>query len=157
MEEKQDLKQLKMDLESGNYRCIGSGSGRRVFDIDSEYVVKVAKNKKGKAQNLVEKNIWEATQSNLLAEVSRISDDYKLLFMAKAEEIESMTYVREYFHVKNNRELFQLEDLKEIVRNYHLMLEDLCKKTSWGIINSRPVIIDYGYTVEVRRKYYSIF
>ena len=82
---------------------------------------------------------------------------YHYLFMEKAGTIADFSYVRDYFHVRTNKELFQLNDFKYIPRKYNLLVTDLCRPVNWGILHSRPVIIDYGFTGRIRRKYYSIF
>ncbi|HHX11997.1 MAG TPA: hypothetical protein GX731_04185, partial [Clostridiales bacterium] len=46
-----DFDSIIMNIGKGNYQFIGSGSGRRVYDLGNGYVVKVAKNNRGIAQN----------------------------------------------------------------------------------------------------------
>lgn len=150
------FKQLKLDLNSGSYERIGSGSGRWVFKINNEYVVKLAKNKKGVAQNRTENDIWTDSKSELLAEIIKVSDDFEMLYMVKAEKIKNMKDVREYFLVHSNRELLQLQELRDIMSKYQLLPADLIRPTNWGFINNKPVIVDYGFTKEVKRKYYGI-
>lgn len=50
--------------------------------------------------------------------------------------------------------MFALKQIKSISQNYNLLLSDLNRQSSWGVINGRPVIIDYGFTREVKEKYY---
>lgn len=152
-----DFKQLKLDLDSGNYERIGSGSGRWVFKINNEYVVKLARNRKGVAQNRTENEIWTDSKSDLLAEIINVSDDFEMLYMVKAEKVDNMKDVRKYFLVQSNRELLQLRELQDIMTKYQLLPADLIRSTNWGFVNNKPVIIDYGFTKEVKRKYYGIF
>ena len=77
--------------------------------------------------------------------------------MEKAVRIRDFSEVRKYFNVKSNRELFQLEEIKSVFPNHNLLLNDLYRTSNWGMIKNRPVIIDYGFTQSVRRKYYSPF
>ena len=37
--------QIMLRIKRGYYRYIGSGSGRKVFDLGNGYVIKVAKNR----------------------------------------------------------------------------------------------------------------
>lgn len=152
-----DFSQLKIDLQAEYYERIGSGSGRWVFDLKNGNVLKLAKNRKGVAQNITEKYIWTDSKSNLLANILNVSEDFELLIMIKAEKTENMRQIREFFHVNSNMELLQLQELNDIIKKYYLLSPDLLRSTNWGFVNNRPVIIDYGFTKEVKRKYYGIF
>lgn len=136
------------------YRYIGSGSGRRVFDLGNGYVVKVAKNMAGIAQNEVEHRISFLEDSNLLAEVIEVSGDFKFLVMKKADIINNFSDVLRYFNVRNRDELIRLREIQNINRKYNLLLADLKRTSSWGMINGVPVIVDYGFTSEVKQRYY---
>lgn len=157
MKEIIDFEILILNIRKGNYQYIGSGSGRRVFDLGNGYVVKVAKNNKGIAQNEAEYHISSSDQSNIFAKTIQVSEDFRMLIMEKADRIRDFSEVRKYFNVKSNRELFQLEKIRSVLPNYDLLLNDLYRTANWGMINNRPVIIDYGFTQIVRRKYYSPF
>lgn len=152
-----DFDGINYNLREGMYRYIGSGSGRRVFDLENGYVVKVAKNRRGIAQNQVEYEIALADQSNLFAKIPDVSRNYGLLIMEKAERMRNFSDVFIYFNVRNYRELFYLEPIRYNLYKYNLVPQDLARISSWGIVNNRPVIIDYGFTYSVRRKYYSFF
>ena len=143
-----------MNIRSGYYRYIGSGSGRQVFDLGNGYVIKVAKNRAGIAQNKVEYKISYIDYSDLFAKVVEVSNDFTLLIMQKAYKIYSISYVWKYFNVTSKRELHNLKKLQNIKRRYDLLLDDFDRASSWGIINGRPVIIDYGFTREVSEMYY---
>lgn len=152
-----DLPAIINDISNGAYPVLGSGSGRRVYDLRNGTVLKAAKNKKGYAQNQIESIISEMDDSDLFAKVLFISPDNRFLIMEKADPVTGFSYVRNYFHVKNNRELFQLNNFNYIPRKYNLLITDLCRPVNWGILHDRPVIIDYGFTGRIRRKYYSVF
>ena len=47
--------------------------------------------------------------------------------------------------------------MQRLKNKYKLLLGDFEKASSWGIIKGRPVIIDYGFTRYVERKYYRRF
>lgn len=145
------------NLKEGNYRYIGSGSGRRVFDLGNGYVVKVAKNKKGIAQNMAEYQISSTNSSKLFANIIRVSIDFHFLIMEKAEPVQNFSDILKYFKVKSNRELFQLDELTYILSQNNLLQIDLSYTSNWGIIGGCPVIIDYGFTSVVKRKYYQTF
>lgn len=136
------------------YRYIGSGSGRKVFDLGNGYVVKVAKNMAGIAQNRAEHHISFRDNSNLFAKVIEVSGDFQFLIMKKADRINNFAHVLKYFNVSNNQELVRLKEMQTIQWKYNLLLADLCRNSSWGIIDGVPVIIDYGFTAQVQRRYY---
>jgi len=146
--------QIKLNITRGYYRYIGSGSGRQVFDMGNGYVIKMAKNQAGIAQNKSEYIISSNDHSDLFAKVIQASKNFKLLIMQKAEKIYNISYILKYFNVKNEMELFNLKELQNIASSYNLLLADLNRNSSWGIINGRPVIVDYGFTREVSEIYY---
>ncbi|HKM34581.1 MAG TPA: hypothetical protein VJY54_07545, partial [Lachnospiraceae bacterium] len=113
--EKIDFNIITSNIREEKYRYIGSGSGRRVFDLENGYVVKVAKNIKGIAQNKVEYQISLEDHTNLFAKITYVADDFQLLIMEKAELIQNISEVWKYFDVKNKSEFLQLESIKHIL------------------------------------------
>ncbi len=157
MNESIDFDMISLNIRKRNYRYIGSGSGRRVYDLGDGYVVKVAKNNKGIAQNKAEHHISSSEHSNIFAKTIQVSEDFRMLIMVKAVRIRDLSEVRKYFNVKSNKELFQLNEIKSVCTSHNLILNDLYKTASWGMVNNCPVIIDYGFTHSVRVNYYSPF
>lgn len=154
---KPNYDEIGLRIRQNKCPVIGAGSGRRVFDLGNGYVVKVARNRKGVAQNYTEKDISIRDRSGLFAEILDISEDGKFLIMEKAELITDMRIVWNYFGVKNNRELSRKKEIRELYVKYYLLIPDLFRSINWGMINKKPVIIDYGFTRAVRQRYYSIF
>lgn len=151
-----DFDEIRSNINNRSYRLLGSGSGRLVFDLKNGYVVKMAKNRRGFAQNKAESQIASMNPSNIFAKIIAVSEDFIYLIMEKAERVSSIAYVWRYFNVKSNHELFRLSEFSELKSKYNLLLPDLCRQNSWGSIDGRPIIVDYGFTKEVK-KYYSIF
>lgn len=149
-----NFNQIMFNLARGYYRCIGAGSSRQVFDLENGYVIKAAMNEAGLAQNKSEYEISAYDNSYLFAKVIQVSGDYRLLIMEKARKIKNISYVWEYFNVSGKKELFNSKEMQKIKNNYDLLLGDFDRKSNWGIINGRPVIIDYGFTREVKARYY---
>ena len=89
--------QIMFDIRRGYYKYIGSGSSRDVFDLENGYVIKVAKNKAGIAQNKAEYKISDNDNSDLFAKVVQVSNDFSLLIMEKADEIYNISYVLKVF------------------------------------------------------------
>lgn len=154
---KPNYDEIESRIRQNQCPVIGAGSGRRVFDLGNGYVVKVARNRKGVAQNYTEKDISIRDRSGLFADILDISEDGKFLIMEKAELITDMRIVWNYFAVKNNHELSRKKEIKELYVKYYLLIPDLFRSINWGMINGKPVIIDYGFTRAVRQRYYSIF
>ena len=65
--------------------------------------------------------------------------------MQKTDKIYSISHVLKYFNVTSKRELFSSKEIQNITRNYNLLLADLDRKSSWGMINGRPVILIKKY------------
>ena len=149
-----NFEQMVTNLMRKDYKYINSGSGRLVFDLGNGYVVKVSKNRKGLAQNEAEYRIASKDDTHLFARVLDISEDFKYLIMEKAEKIKSISYVWHYFNVKSNRRLYRIEELRDIACRNNLILLDFGRSANWGKVNDKPVIIDYGFTKEVKEKYY---
>lgn len=152
-----DLSSIIANLQNGSYPLLGVGSGRRVYDLQNDTALKVARNVKGYAQNQIEYIISEMDDSPSFAKVLYLSKDNLYLIMEKAEPITDFSQVLDYFKVSTNRELFALSSLSYIPSKYNLVLTDLCRPVNWGLLQDRPVIIDYGFTGRIRRQYYSIF
>lgn len=146
--------QIMFNIQRGYYRYIGSGTGRSVFDLGNGYVIKVARNTAGIAQNLSECEISLNDHSNLFAKVVQVSNDFKLIIMQKADKLSNISYVWNYYNVKNKLELLSLPGIRNAIRKYNLLFGDLDRASSWGLINGRPVIIDYGFTREVKNGFY---
>lgn len=147
---------ISRGISSKRLPVVGMGSGRIVYDIGNGYVVKKARNKKGLAQNKAEFKIAAGSRSSLIADVMSVSMDYMYLIMEKAEKIGSVETVCRYFGVSSLKELFRMKFFREFLHKNDLLLPDLYQKSSWGIINGRPVLVDYGFTKDVR-KYYRLF
>jgi hypothetical protein len=148
------FKMISSNIKKGLFRQIGKGSGRAVYDLGNGQVVKVAKNNKGIAQNIEEYRVSRIDRSMLFARIYDISDDYRYLIMDKADSIGDISFVWDYFGVSSNKELFQVCRLRNISERYNLLIGDFGRAVNWGVIGSKPVIIDYGFTRRVRRKYY---
>lgn len=142
------------NVNRGIYRYIGEGSSRQVFDLNNGYVVKIAKNNAGIEQNKVESNISLNDNSYIFAKVKYYSRDYSYIVMPKARRIDDISYVFDYLGVRNKREFFNLKFIRRLMDKYNLVSGDLIRKSSWGVINGRIYMIDYGFTQRIKEKYY---
>lgn len=152
-----DFNRIYKNIRQNAYRFIGKGSGRTVFDLENGFVVKVARNNRGIAQNKVEYNISHADKSGLFAQIPVVSDRYIFLVMEKAEKINNIMEIWDYFKVRNSKELCKITSIHDAVEKYGLLHYDLKRAEHWGMIKGKPVVIDYGFTREVCRRYYNPF
>jgi hypothetical protein len=149
-----DFKQISLNIKKRVYKYLGTGSGRIVFDLENGYVVKVARNKKGIAQNEAEYKIALEDESGLFAKIANVSERFSLLIMEKAKRIYDISVVWKYFHVRSNRELYHLSELQDICKKYNLEIKDFGRAVNWGQIDGKIIIIDYGFTQQVRKRFY---
>ena len=145
---------IMWNINHGYYRYIGAGSCREVFDLRNGYVLKVAINKAGVAQNRSEYKISSRDHSYLFAKVINASEDFTIIIMKKADKIYDIRKVLDYFDVTSKTELINLQEMREVSRKYDLLLSDLARESSWGTLDGRLVIIDYGFTRKVKERYY---
>ena len=146
MEDIIDFEIIKKNFRRGMYRYIGSGSSRRVFDLRNGFVVKVAMNRGGFSQNQVEYNVYHQEHSDLFAPILAISEDAKFLIMKKGKKLKNLRQVLRYFGVNNMRQLVSNPYFIRIREEYGLCKGDLVRRSSWGLIDHVPVLIDYGFT-----------
>ena len=162
---------------------IGSGSARIVYEIDDKHVLKLARNKKGIAQNYVEAD-WglHNMYDNILPELIETDEDNLWLIVEKAnkitkKEFEKLTGV-DFLEFGNtlryelaNRESSYVpwskpEDYEEIIDNefFHDIIDmsinfdfpsgDFEKISSYGEIDNNPVVVDPGLTKDVYKEFY---
>jgi hypothetical protein len=143
-------------IKKGKYKLLGTGSSRWVYDLSDNHVIKVAKDIRGLYQNQAESKVYQTRKSNLFAEVVAISADNKCLIMSKATKIENINTVYKYYNVRNLKSLAMLDNLYEDMRNNKLSREDLVRSSSWGLVGGVPVIIDYGLTHDIYKKFYGL-
>ncbi|WP_310602086.1 hypothetical protein [Anaerosporobacter sp.] len=141
-----DFKQIRKDLNHDRYEYIGSGSSRSVYDLENGYVVKAALNYGGLSQNRLEHKIYMQEQAPLFAPILTISEDAMFLIMKKGERLSDLNQVLEYYQVSTMQQLIREDYFIKIRETYRLASGDLRRKSSWGMIDEVPVLVDYGYT-----------
>lgn len=144
-----DFDVIRSGVRGGRFRYLGYGAGRRVYDMGNGYVVKVARNSFGFRQNRSEYRLSQLHQGDLLAKVVGVSDGYQLLVMQAAMPLRDMQPVLDYFHVVTKGDLATVPELVGLVKKHHTLMKEFLVARNWGLINNRPVIIDYGF---VRRR-----
>lgn len=90
--------QIMFNVKQGMYKYIGEGSSRQVFDLNNGYVIKVAKNKAGIAQNRMEYKISANDDTGLFAKVVQASNNYNFIIMRRAIKVSNISHVWKYFN-----------------------------------------------------------
>lgn len=164
-------------------RRIASGSARIIYEIDEYTVLKLAKNRKGIAQNKVEADIGtEDYFEDILARVLEADEKERWIVMERAKKISKgkfkslmdgidMRDFQYYLRKKTEFDRYDFFDvnpdaeekldenefaqsLVELIENYDLHVGDFGRPSSFGEIKGRLVLTDYGLNKQVYRQYY---
>ena len=152
-------------------KLLGNGSSRIVFQIDNNKVLKIAKNKKGLAQNYKEED-WGRNKYDCFAKIYKADiENNTWIEMELAYKITFNDFVR-YFgfgpsFLKNILEYIYNEKNKEMTSLYRYMLDyqpdmatiqDWSRSKNWGVVNRNGqnvlVIIDDGFDEDIYNNYY---
>ena len=163
---------------------LASGSSRIVYKVDDTKVLKLAKNKKGLAQNETEIDFGrDSYLSDIVAKIFDFDENGLWVEMELAQKLtpamfknivgvdfenycEAMRYryrvaVEYQYRIpkpENMDEMWENDfvyKMMDMMVNYELILADLCKITSYGLVdNNRIVLIDSGLTNEVFDTHY---
>lgn len=173
----------KVRYAGDKLRRIASGSARTIYEIDEYTVLKLAKNKKGIAQNEVEAGIGtDQYFENILAKVLETDEKDRWVVMERAKKITKSRFeslmdgidiydFHNYVQKKAEYTKFGIgfikpeieekldeneftQDMIELILNYDLHSGDFSRPSSFGEIEGRLVIIDYGLNQQVFKQYY---
>lgn len=183
---KQSFKKI-IEYANKNAKRIASGSSRTVFEIMYEgrpTVLKIAKNRKGLAQNYIEGDWslykWYPDITVPLIDKDEEYDEPRWLHIEKASKItETQFKSLTGFDFKlfgkllmNNQKTSWMHDtpkgegideIKEselfnniidLAGNFDMPLGDFTRITNWGLYNNHPVLVDLGFTNSVRAEFY---
>lgn len=153
---------------------IAHGSSRVVFHFSEDFVIKVAKDTKGLAQNEMEAKIAE---NNLSVTIPYHSSDkeFKWIIFQKAQEtdlkeIESKLQIplsEVNYQMRKMKKSFLesgscinelktpiAKDLQILIEKHNIAIGDIVKPSSWGIYNNEAKLIDFGLTSEIYQKFF---
>lgn len=127
------------------YIYLGEGAGRRVFAINEDLVIKVAKGKFGILQNKIENYVYTTASKRHKRYLCPVMW-YKpwMVVMKKALPLSSD---KEYFDSLKEfcQDKIFYRDILALTRIHHLSPKDIRAKSSWGLIeDDNKVLIDYG-------------
>jgi len=164
---------------------ISSGSSRIIYKIDDKRVLKLAKNERGIAQNSVESdqmlNQW---YGDIIAKRLEFDDDDKWIVSEYAKRVGPKRFeqllgvtidqlfaylcelhpektkvqfivndkTREVLDVDNNEFMY---DLNDMIGNWDMPIGDFSKLSTFGEINGKLVVTDYGLTKQVYDTHYN--
>lgn len=144
---------------ANKFQYLGEGGGRIIYEIDNNYVIKLSKFRGGYRQCETEDYIFHNVQQHLkkyLCPVIWYKED--MLIMRKAIPLakkrkEKHKNVFKFLGVSNDDTLYI--NIKELVKTFSLLYGDIHSLSSWGILDNRIILIDYGCTNEIFRKYFA--
>lgn len=129
------------------YKFLGEGVARKVYILDDEHVIKVAKGYDGIHQNTVENHVFTEADERLKAYLCPI-DWFQpdRIIMKRALPIANTTKQKskniDFAKFYPDRDI--AADLKKLSREFYLYYKDLISQSSWGIYKDMKVLIDYG-------------
>jgi hypothetical protein len=140
------------------YEFLGEGISRRVYSINEYYVVKVAKVDDGRYQNRVENYVYTHAPKNMIKYLCPILwFEPDRIIMRKAIPLSNILKDK-YINLKNIRpEKESYMDLNKLTNNFILFPEDIISTSSWGILDNKNVLIDYGCTSDLGDAFYTFF
>jgi len=189
--EKFDIKHMS-SLKTFNQRLIycksklkklGAGSSREVFEIDDNWVLKLAKNPKGLGQNRMESDYGLIDMYDFLPKIKDSDSEDRWIIIEKCEKItpkefESLTkidfklfskFLREFERVdRKNLQKKYSEDIiphiddeddfifqiRDLLGSTDLLPGDFEKISSFGKHKGKIKVVDWGFTKEVHKTYY---
>ena len=140
------------------YKFLGGGISRKVYSINKDYVIKVAKPDDGSYQNRVENHVYTHASKNLIKYLCPIVwFQPDRIIMRRAIPLSSLIKDK-YIDLKTIRpEKESYVDLNTLTNNFILLADDIISTSSWGIYNNEKVLIDYGCTTYLGDAFYTFF
>lgn len=137
------------------YPFLGEGIARKVYALDDDNVIKISKGIDGIHQNSVENYIYTNCSQDIKSILCPIEYfNKKYIIMKRALPMSLYTRNR-YVDVSNLNGYRHLKNIiYSLVKEFHLLEEDLFSATSWGFINDNLFLIDYGCTSNFGDLYY---
>jgi hypothetical protein len=151
-----DILSLSDRQIKNKFLFLGEGIARKVYAINDDYVIKVAKGLDGYYQNQVEYYVYKNVDKYLLTFLCPIvAFTPRIVIMRRAKPL-SKYKQRSKINFNNIRKEKDAGDaLSYLSDRYYLYYNDIVCSTSWGKLNDTNVLIDYGCTNEYGDRYYS--
>lgn len=134
---------------------LGEGIARKVFAIDDEYVIKIAKGVDGFFQNQVENYVYKNVNNTLLSYLCPIVAFHpRIILMKRAKPLSKFNHNKRINLNTIREEKNSATDLSYLADRYYLYYNDIISSSSWGELNKKNVLIDYGCTSVTGDRYY---
>lgn len=143
------------------FQYLGEGAGRIIYAIDSNYVIKLSKFRGGYMQCETENYIYNDINEDLkryLCPVVWYNED--MVIMRRAIPIPFAKKKED-----KNKNIFKMlgvskddifyRNVMDIVDTYDLLYGDVKSLSSWGMLDNQLLLIDYGCTNKIYKKYFS--
>lgn len=185
----QQLSELKsfskrITFAASNWPRLASGSARVIFDYAPGLILKVAKNDKGIAQNMVERDyLIQSSYKDIIAQIKEEDTEDKWIIVERAQKVtpsqfkalagfdikDLNTYLINWSAKMKGRHLTYtqsedvkqkiddsplVQDLLDMVGNFDMETGDFGRISSWGIVDNRLVLTDYGLTHSIYEEHY---
>lgn len=127
------------------FAYIGSGISRAVYALNNYYVVKIAMNRDGIDQCMLENKIFLTSEPGYKKYICPVlwyrpgmiimPRALPLTFLSSSDTFDISSLGKHAYH-----------DLKHLSKEYNLLFDDIKSLSSWGMLYGKPVLIDYGCT-----------
>lgn len=160
----------RKDFANKKFKLLDKGSARIVYLIGDKYVLKLAKNKKGIYQNKKEIEIQESKKYNdIIANIVEYDENNYYIITEKADKIteelfEDKTKLRadDFFYYLRfdkkqdgkNKKFF--DRVNSLIKEFKLDRFDISDISSQGLLDEKPIIIDYGLDIYGARLLYNV-
>lgn len=151
------LSQLSFKDLTKKYTFLGEGIARRVYALNDDYVIKVAKNDDGYYQNFVEHYVYSNANKNLkkyLCPIVYYSP--KIILMKRAKPLKSFLKINRSDFMVILKRTNMIDDMNELIDRFLLYPNDIFTPRSWGMIDDKYYLIDYGCTSDTGDAYYDM-
>lgn len=164
----------RVGLAEEHFDKLGEGSSRTIFQISDSLVLKVAHSGAGIAQNESEMSMRAPCLNNVLAAdtdakwiIVRFSDTMTEEDFDDAIGFGFKPFIKAISYSFNNEDRAdkpkEMEEIKntslfkclsKLVLDNQLQIGDIGKISSWGLIDGKPLLRDFGLTKEVYSDFY---
>lgn len=150
------LNTLSIEGYNKNYTFLGEGIARRVYALNDNLVVKVAKNEDGYYQNFVEEYVFKHVDSKFLKYLCPIYySNSRIIIMHRAIPYKAIKKNSVVSIKSLRKEPTAINDIQALTKNFFLYAEDIYSPTSWGQVFNNNVLIDYGCTSDLGDYFYN--
>ncbi|OPJ57975.1 hypothetical protein [Clostridium oryzae] len=151
------LYRLDLNYIENNFEYLGEGISRKVYAIDDNLVMKISKGIEGLYQNKVEHYVFKNAgdqYSKYICPIVWFRPDF--LIMPRAVPLSAYTRSKKVNLKAIRSEAEAYNDILNFTQKFYMLPEDIEATSSWGLVNSVPVLIDYGCTSEKGDRFYDM-